>query len=122
MFGEVSAWYYKALGGIFPDEQQPGFKNVALKPNFVKGLDHFEAKYISPYGLIISSWKKSGNKILYNVNIPPNSTAVLHLTANEVLESEKSLSENKFIRTEYDENKNFYIYLKSGEYKFSIKK
>ena len=25
MFGEINAWYYKALGGIFPDENQPGF-------------------------------------------------------------------------------------------------
>ncbi|HBG80376.1 MAG TPA: alpha-rhamnosidase, partial [Porphyromonadaceae bacterium] len=50
MFGEVNAWYYKALGGIFPDEDQPGFKNTVLKPNFVKGLTHFEASHESPYG------------------------------------------------------------------------
>ncbi len=44
MFGEINAWFYKGLAGIFPDENQPGFKNVILKPNFVSGLKQFEAR------------------------------------------------------------------------------
>jgi len=79
MFGEISAWFYKALGGIFPDEAQPGFKNVVLKPNFVTGLNQFEAKFDGTYGTIVSSWEKSEGKVLYNVTIPSNSTATLYL-------------------------------------------
>lgn len=41
MFGEIGAWMYKGLGGIKPDPEQPGFKNVLLKPNFVKGWIDF---------------------------------------------------------------------------------
>jgi alpha-L-rhamnosidase len=36
MFGEISAWMYKSLGGIYPDEENPGFKNVILRPKFAK--------------------------------------------------------------------------------------
>lgn len=81
MFGEISAWYYKALGGIFPDPAAPGFKHILLKPNFVSGLDAFEAKHTSPYGEIVSSWEKSKRMINYTVTIPSNSTASLYLDA-----------------------------------------
>jgi len=79
MFGEIGAWMYKGLGGIKPDPEQPGFKNVLLKPNFVKGLDQFSAKHTGPYGEIVSSWKKVGKEIIYDVEIPPNSSASLQL-------------------------------------------
>ena len=79
MFGEINAWYYKALGGIFPDENQPGFKNIVLKPNFVQELDFFEATHEGPYGKIVSSWKKKGETVEYNVSVPPNSMATLYL-------------------------------------------
>ena len=79
MFGEIGAWYYKALGGIKPDPAQPGFKNVLLEPHFVAGLDHFDATHDGPYGTIRSSWKRSGKGVTYSVTVPPNSTATLRL-------------------------------------------
>lgn len=79
MFGEIGAWFFKGLGGIHPDEQQPGFKHVILKPNFVNGLDQFEVSHDGPYGKIVSSWKKVGNELNYTVTIPANSTATLYL-------------------------------------------
>jgi alpha-L-rhamnosidase len=79
MFGEIGGWFFKGLGGIKPDEHQPGFKNVLLSPNFVTGLTHFEASHEGPYGTITSSWKRTGNSISYTVTIPANSTATLHL-------------------------------------------
>jgi alpha-L-rhamnosidase len=79
MFGEIGGWFFKGLGGIKPDEHQPGFKNVLLSPNFVTGLTHFEASHEGPYGTIVSSWKRTANGISYTVIIPANSTATLHL-------------------------------------------
>ncbi|MGZ3896730.1 MAG: glycoside hydrolase family 78 protein [Flavisolibacter sp.] len=80
MFGEIGAWMYKGLAGIRPDPLQPGFKNILLQPHFVSGLDHFEATYRSPYGKILSSWKRKGKKISYTVVVPPNSQASLWLS------------------------------------------
>ncbi len=77
MFGEISAWFYKALGGIKPDPQNPGFKNILLEPHFVEGLESFSAKHNGPFGEIVSSWKKNNGVIDYQVTVPPNSTASL---------------------------------------------
>jgi len=80
MFGEIGGWFYKGLGGIFPDADTPGFKNIILRPNFVKELKHFEADHESPYGKIVSKWEwKKKNTLLYEVTIPANSTATLYL-------------------------------------------
>jgi alpha-L-rhamnosidase len=79
MFGEIGAWLFKGPGGIKPDPAKPGFKNVLLEPHFAPGLDQFEAVHESRYGKIVSSWKRSGNKIIYTAIIPPNTTARIRL-------------------------------------------
>jgi alpha-L-rhamnosidase len=121
MFGEINAWYYKALGGIFPDEQQPGFKNIILKPNFVQGLDHFEASHKSPYGQIVSSWKRKGKTVEYQVAIPANSTATLYLQGSRIQENGKSPEQNPLIRTKEQAKGMHRFELQSGSYRFSVR-
>ncbi|MBB5395659.1 glycoside hydrolase family 78 protein [Mucilaginibacter sp. AK015] len=77
MFGEIGGWFFKGLGGIKPDEAHPGFKNVLLQPNFVSGLNFFNASHEGPFGLIRSSWVREGNKVVYNVVVPANSSATI---------------------------------------------
>lgn len=121
MFGEISAWYYKALGGIFPDEEQPGFKNVILKPNFVSGLEQFEATYNGPYGTILSSWEKKKDNVAYQVTIPSNSKAKLYLKGDIIRESGNSLNMNNLIKVLKHEQNNYILELKAGNYNFEIK-
>ena len=121
MFGEIGAWLYKSPGGIYPDEQLPGFKNVILKPDFVKGLDSFEATHSGPYGKIVSSWKRLGSKIAYLVTIPANSTATLSIQASQLLENGNPWGQNKTIELIKSENKSMVVNLKSGSYSFLIK-
>ena len=79
MFGEIGGWFYKGIGGIFPDEEKPGFRHIVLKPNFPMALNHFEAEHEAPSGKIISKWERKGKRINYTVRIPANSTATLTL-------------------------------------------
>lgn len=79
MFGEIGAWFFKGLGGIYPDASQPGFKHIILRPHFEKDLDQFDARFNSPRGLIHSGWKWQGGKVNYQIVVPPNSNATLYL-------------------------------------------
>lgn len=79
MFGEIGAWLYKGVGGIKPDPEHPGFEHVLLEPNFVEGLDTFEASHVGPYGEIKTAWARRGKKIVLTVKIPANSRATLKL-------------------------------------------
>ncbi|MEN8203361.1 MAG: family 78 glycoside hydrolase catalytic domain [Bacteroidota bacterium] len=89
MFGDISAWYYKALGGIRVDEMHPGFKHFTLKPHFAEGVDHFSASHHGPYGEIISAWRRSGATITYSVSVPANSRATLYLEEDDKLKEIK---------------------------------
>ncbi|MFY9152737.1 MAG: family 78 glycoside hydrolase catalytic domain [Prolixibacteraceae bacterium] len=95
MFGEIGAWYYKALGGIKPDQEKPGFSNVLLEPHFVKGLESFNASHDGLFGQIQSSWKRTENKIIYQVVIPANSTATVKLSGEKISLNGNGISGNK---------------------------
>ena len=82
MFGEIGGWFYKGLGGIFPDPLQPGFKHIILRPNFVSGLNQFEAKHNSPYGEIVSRWERKKRNVIYDIEIPANSSATVYMPDN----------------------------------------
>jgi alpha-L-rhamnosidase len=123
MFGEIGAWLYKALGGIKPDEKLPGFKNILLEPHFVKDLQGFEAKHDSPYGTIVSAWKRADNMITYNFTTPPNTTATLRLNiaANELVYENGREIKGTVIKGEDMNKKTVVFILQAGAYRFEIK-
>lgn len=90
MFGEIDAWFYKALGGINPDPEKPGFKNILLRPSFPATLSHFKAVHDSPYGRIVSDWTRNRKGIVINITIPANSTADFSVPAGYVALSVRS--------------------------------
>lgn len=78
MFGEVGGWFYKGLGGIRPDPEQPGFRHILLSPACI-GPERFEAVYDSPAGRIVSGWERKGRTVTYRTEVPANCTATLRL-------------------------------------------
>ena len=120
MFGEINAWFYKALGGIKPDPEQPGFKNVLLQPHFVNGLENFYSEHDGPYGKIISSWEKGNGTVAYTVTIPANSSATVYLKGKDILLDDEPVenSRNATLLTNDVDTK---IQVKSGSYEFRIR-
>ena len=115
MFGEIGAWYYKALGGIKPDAAQPGFKNILLEPHFVKGLNSFQTSHAGPFGQIQSSWKREGKKVKYNLVIPANSSATVKLDGNKIdLNGKVIFTQKSAAGQRYSTN------LSAGKYEFIV--
>ena len=119
MFGEIGAWFYKGLAGIFPDENSPGFKKIILKPNFVTPLENFEARHNTPNGEIVSAWNKKGKTISYSVCVPANSSAQLHLAPEFDLKDYNKIEGLTKIENELKES---VFELQAGKYLFSLKK
>jgi len=107
MFGDIGGWMYKGIGGIKTDENGAGFKNVILKPNFVAGLDQFEAKHKGPFGEIISSWKRNGDVVTYKVTVPANSTATIYLP---IAAGKQAYSGGKIVTSKLDVAAGQYLY------------
>ena len=116
MFGEIGAWFYKALGGIKPDPTNPGFKNIQLKPLFIEKLEFANVSFNSPYGEIVSAWQRKGSRIIYHVTIPANTTASLQLPSGMKIKKIKTLSKG-----DYKINSQNGIYLlPSGDFECEI--
>ena len=118
MFGEIGAWFYKALGGIRPDESNPGFRHILLSPQFVSGLNKADVSYDSPCGKIESKWERKKKTIRYSVTIPANTMAFLTIPSGHFLEKIKSVPDSKTITLQQTENQ--YI-LPAGTYELTIK-
>lgn len=82
MNGAVGVCFHKYIGGIQPDERQPGFKNVIIKPIIPTELNHVDCSLETIRGLIRSSWKKKKEGLSLKVEIPFNCTADIYIPVN----------------------------------------
>jgi alpha-L-rhamnosidase len=106
MLGHITEWFYAGLAGIQADPAAPGWKKFIIKPAVVGDLTWVKAHYDSPYGRIVSNWKREGEKLTMDVTIPPNSTATIYVPAKDaasITESGKPATKAvgvKFLRME----------------------
>ena len=135
-YGAVSEWMYRTMGGIDIDETRPGFKHIVLqpvpdnRPEVAAGqerIDWVNASFPSCYGDIKSSWKKENDgTVSYQVTIPANTTATLHLllpTLDYVVEeSGKTAVKAEGVSSVTFMNGKAVLELQSGTYQFVVKK
>ncbi len=76
-FGAVGYWFYTGAAGIQLDDASPGYKHFFLAPQFTNRLTYVKATLDSPYGKISSYWHVEGDQMIYDVTVPPNSSATL---------------------------------------------
>jgi len=75
----------------------------------------------SPYGRIVSNWKREGEKLSMNVTVPPNSTATVFVPAKDaasVTESGKPAGEAEGVKFLRMENNAAVYAVGSGDYQF----
>ena len=78
-YNGIGSWFIQALAGIQPDEKEPGYKHVIIRPQLVNGITWVKATKDTPYGLIKTDWKKEGTSFTMNVTIPVGSNATVNL-------------------------------------------
>lgn len=121
MLGDLLIWYYENLAGIRTDKTDVGFKKIIMKPSIPAGLDFVNASYKSLHGLIKSKWKNSSGKFEWDITIPANTTAAVHIPAGsveEITESGKAVVGNSDIAFIKLEKGAAVFEVKSGSYTF----
>lgn len=121
---EVGKWFYTDLVGILPDINHPSFAHFTLKPIIPHGVNRVDFQFASPRGKIRSHWTRNGENIQWEISVPPNSTATIHIPlgdAEAVREGETTASLARgvdFLATENDWAR---FRLGSGQYCFTYK-
>lgn len=79
MLGHIMEWFYSGLAGIKQVASDVAFKEFEINPQPVGDVTFARASYLSPYGKIVSDWKKEPHQFTLSVEIPANTTAKIYL-------------------------------------------
>ena len=80
--GDLLMWYYADLAGIAP--AKPGYKEIRMAPDFsIEELDAVNASYRTPYGTVVSRWKKDLMHLTWDITVPCNTTAWVYLPTHD---------------------------------------
>lgn len=122
MFGDIIAWCYKAIAGIVPEVEHPGFAHFTIKPHPVGDLTSAQATYHSIRGVIRSTWKRDGERFTLEVTIPVHATARICVPAKSfasVQEGGKPLAANSSLTKPRFKNGYAVLEVESGKYIFT---
>ncbi|MDD4515225.1 alpha-L-rhamnosidase [Massilibacteroides sp.] len=118
LLGDLLVWFYEDLAGIKNDPSSVGFKKIWMEPVFPEKLTYVNASYNSPYGQIISSWKRDGNQLYWEIEVPANTTATVKLPASFNIDIDKNQVGVHQVSTTAD---SIMIELGSGKYTLQSK-
>ena len=93
MFGSISAWFFRHLGGIQVADDAVGADSIIIRPQIGHGLTWVKSSHQSVRGLIESNWTITSKGGEFEITIPPDTTAVVELPTGSITESGKSLAE-----------------------------
>ena len=120
MFGSVTEWFYRWLGGIRPDPKHPGFKKFFIKPFTPKGLDSVSTSYAAPQGEILSQWSKRDRGYRYEITVPEGSVAQVELNKKPYQKINILKGQNLLSRSDKTKLNDGRFNLESGAYVFWI--
>lgn len=76
-YNGIGSWFYQALGGIVPDEKQPGYKHFFIRPQIPEKVSWAKVSKDTPYGPLSVRWEKETSSCTLEVNIPVGSNATI---------------------------------------------
>jgi alpha-L-rhamnosidase len=130
--GAVGAWMYENISGIQTDPTAPGFKHIILRPRIPAnplgtggdGLTYARGEYQSMYGKIVSHWRIDEDDLIWEVKVPPNSTASAHIPAvnkARIFEGEADIDRCSGVKFIHRTDEAAVYKLQSGTYKFTVR-
>ena len=121
LLGDLMIWYYENMAGIKSNPDNPGFKDIIMKPDFNAGLTFVNASYESQYGTIKSYWQKKKGQLTWDITIPPNTTASVFLPATDASKVKVNKKSLKASTVNYTTEANSMVLkLKSGTYSVTL--
>jgi alpha-L-rhamnosidase len=123
MFGSISAWFFRWLGGIQAADDAVGFDRIVIRPQTVPNLTWVKCSHRSIRGMIESNWSLTDKGTDYEIVIPPDSTAVIELPDGGALtESGKPIAEADGIKILQPGPAVRRMQVGSGHYRFSLER
>lgn len=91
LLGDVLVWMYGNLAGIRQSSKSRAYKELDMYLSMPNELDQVKATHTTPYGTVSSEWKRTKEGIIWNVDIPANTTARIHIPNGYTIQGMHSL-------------------------------
>lgn len=119
MHSGYDAWFYECIAGIRPMESAPGFKHICLKPTMTAYLPWAEGRIHTPYGEVVSAWKRENGRFEWNVSIPVNTSAEVWVPVSGKVCIDGSPVEQSGVKIIRNTQEGMVLHLGSGHYTIS---
>jgi alpha-L-rhamnosidase len=91
LLGDVLTWMYGDLAGIRQSSKSRAYKELDMYLFMPAELNHVRASHNTPYGLVKSEWLRTDEVITWDVDIPANTSARIHVPSGYTIQGMHSL-------------------------------
>ncbi len=78
-YNALGPWFYQAVGGVRPDENEVAYRRFFVDPQPPRGIEWAKVSKETPYGTIRCDWTRKDGKMTVNLTVPVGCTAELAL-------------------------------------------
>ncbi|MDA1044481.1 MAG: family 78 glycoside hydrolase catalytic domain [Verrucomicrobia bacterium] len=121
-YGACGEWMFGSMLGIESDGV--AFKKITLKPELGKGVTWARGHYDSIHGRISSDWALDGERFIWQVTVPPNTSATVYVpatTATDVTENGKPIARAEGVTFLHLKDDRAVFHVDSGSFSFASK-
>ena len=91
LLGDVLVWMYGDLAGIRQTANSRAYKELDMRLSMPEELNHVKATHNTPYGTVSSEWWRTEEGITWEVEIPANASARIHIPSGYTIQGMHSL-------------------------------
>ncbi len=91
LLGDLLVWMYGDLAGIRQSANSRAYKELEMSLSMPEELNHVRATHDTPYGRITSEWWRTEEGIKWEVDIPANTSARIHIPSGYTIQGMHSL-------------------------------
>ncbi|MBR4187692.1 MAG: family 78 glycoside hydrolase catalytic domain [Bacteroidaceae bacterium] len=91
LLGDVLVWMYNDLAGIRQSPYSRAYKELDMYLSMPEELNHVRATHGTPYGTVKSEWWRTEEGITWEVDIPANTSARIHIPSGFTVQGMVSL-------------------------------
>jgi alpha-L-rhamnosidase len=114
----------RLMAGLDIDESMPGYKHIVIAPHLGGDFTEVNARHDTPYGRAASHWTKTASGFDLSVDVPPNTTATVHLPnakLEAVTEGGKPIQGLDGVTASRQDGETAVVEVGSGQYRFAWK-
>ena len=97
----AAEWLWRNIAGINPEEEQPGYGAVTIRPRLCDEVTWCKARYASIRGDVAVEWHRNGGHFTLDITVPVTATTHVFIPANSasaVTEGGKPAAQAKGIK------------------------